>query len=146
LENSKDPACKGKRRPLFAETLVSAQRNEKDRSKGQAESLRFTATQTAPDKEGAFALRNLTPGQYDFNSRFFAKYWYLQSIALPAPAAQPVAGRPAPASRPLDAARNRLTLKSGERASGLTITLAEGAASLRGNIKLAEGERLHPKL
>jgi hypothetical protein len=146
LENSKDPACKGKRRPLFAETLVTAQRNEKDRSKDSPQSLRFTATQTAPDKEGAFALRNLTPGQYDFNPRFFAKYWYLQSIALPATAAQPAAGRPASAGRSLDAARNRVTLKSGERVSGLTITLAEGAASLRGNIKVGEGERVPPKL
>ena len=146
LENSKDPACKGKRRPLFAETLVAAQRNEKDRSKDQAQSLRFTATQTAPDKEGAFTLRNLTPGQYDFNPRFFAKYWYLQSIVLPASAAQPAAGRPASAGRSLEAARNRLTLKSGERASGLTITLAEGAASLRGSIKVGEGERVPAKL
>ena len=50
------------------------------------------------------------------------------------------------ASRQLDAARNRVTLKSGERASGLTITLAEGAASLRGSIKVGEGERVPAKL
>src|SRR5207302_1662916 len=35
-----------------------------------------------------------------------------------------------------------ITLKMGERISGLTITLASGAASLRGGITLAEGQKL----
>ena len=51
-----------------------------------------------------------------------------------------------PPSRPFDAARNWTTLKSGERLSGLAITLAEGAASLRGQIDAAEGQKLPPKL
>jgi hypothetical protein len=36
-------------------------------------------------------------------------------------------------------------VKAGDRLSGLIITLAEGAASFRGQIKLAEGQKLPPK-
>ena len=101
-------------------------------------------TPTIPDKQGDFTLRNLAPGQYRFNTRFFAKYWYLQSISLPSSIATGV--RTTPANRPTDAARNWTTVKSGERVSGLTITLAEGAASVQGQIKTAEGQKLPARL
>ncbi|HJP95087.1 MAG TPA: carboxypeptidase-like regulatory domain-containing protein [Pyrinomonadaceae bacterium] len=45
-----------------------------------------------------------------------------------------------PVSYQLSAARNWTTLKSGDRLPGLTITLAQGAASLHGGIALREGE------
>ena len=73
-----------------------------------------------------------------------AKYWYLKSISWPSSAA--TAARAAPTNRPADAARNWTTLKSGDRFSGLTITLAEGAASLRGQIELAENQKLPSRL
>ena len=37
-------------------------------------------------------------------------------------------------------------MRSGDRLSGLIITLAAGAASVHGQIKLAEGQKLPPKL
>ena len=49
-------------------------------------------------------------------------------------------------NRPTDAARNWITVKSAERLSGLTITLAEGAASLQGQIKTAENQKLPARL
>ena len=48
--------------------------------------------------------------------------------------------------KPVDATRVWTTVKSGERISGLKITLAEGAASLNGQVALAEGETLPEKL
>jgi hypothetical protein len=39
-----------------------------------------------------------------------------------------------------------VNLKLGERLTGLTITLAEGAASLRGRITVAESEKFPPEL
>jgi hypothetical protein len=80
-----------------------------------------------------------------------AKYWYLKSISLPAstaaksPATKAPAAKGVQAPRMVDAARNWTTLKSGDRISGLVITLAEGAASLKGQIKPAEGQKLPPK-
>jgi len=144
LEESKVPECKGKRRPLFGETLVTPWHNEKDAPKDKPQFVWSLGTPTIPDKQGDFILSNLAPGQYRFNTRFFAKYWYLQSISLPASIATGV--RPTAANRPTDAARNWTTMKSGERVSGLTITLAEGAASLNGQIKAAENQKLPARL
>jgi len=138
LESSKAPECKGKRRPLFAETLVTAARNEKDAS-APAGFARFVGSQTAPDRDGAFTLRNVQPGQYNMNTRFFAKYWYLQSILLQ-PAVPPAAKRAA-TNQPIDAARNWTTVKPGDRVGDLNITLSEGAASLSGQLTIAEGQK-----
>lgn len=144
LEESKVPECKDKRRPLFGETLVAPWHNEKEAAKDQPQFLWSLGGPTIPDKQGEFILRNLAPGEYRINPRFFAKYWYLQSISLPSSMATGV--RTTPASRPNDAARNWTRIKSGERVSGLTITLAEGAASLQGQIKTSENQQRPPRL
>ncbi|MDQ2974312.1 MAG: carboxypeptidase-like regulatory domain-containing protein [Acidobacteriota bacterium] len=144
LVESKTPECKGKRRPLFAETVVSAWHNEKDRTKDQPQFVWGYGAPTLPDKQGNFTLRNLAPAQYRFSTRSFAKYWYLQSIALQ-PTVSPAAAA-ATASRAVDAARNWTLVKPGERVSGLILTLAEGAASFHGQIKLVEGQKLPSRL
>lgn len=144
LEESKVPECKGKRRPLFGETLVTPWHNEKNAAKDKPQFIWSLGTPTIPDNQGDFQLRNLAPGQYRFNTRFFAKYWYLQSISLPSSIAPGV--RTTPANRPTDAARNWATVKSGALVSGLTITLAAGAASLQGQIKTSENQKLPARL
>ncbi|HEV7472570.1 MAG TPA: carboxypeptidase-like regulatory domain-containing protein [Pyrinomonadaceae bacterium] len=143
FEDSVAPACKNKRKPLLAETLLNVRRSDKATTKPELSFPNFFA-QAAPDQSGDFLLRNLGPGQFNLNVRFFAKYWYLRSIA------RDVAGATLPrngaASRKIDVARTGIHLKFGERVSGLTVILAEGAASLRGAVKLAEGESLPAKL
>jgi hypothetical protein len=144
LEASTAAECKNKRHPLLSETLLSARRSEKNPSKDRAFSNLFA--QGSPDKSGNFLLRNLAPGQFNLDVRFFAKYWYVRSIAREPTAAQPVTGRVGVNNRQTDAARSGISLKFGERVSGLTVTLAEGAASLRGAVKTADGESVPPKL
>jgi hypothetical protein len=144
LEESKAPECKGKRRPLFGETVITPWHNEKNATKDQPQFPWSLGAPALPDKQGDFVLRNLASGQYRFNTRPFAKYWYLQSILLRSSTA--AAAKATQANRPIDAARNWVAVKSGDRVSGLIITLAEGAASLKGQIKLAEGQKLPPKL
>jgi hypothetical protein len=141
LEESNAPECKGKRRPLFAETVISSWHNEKSAVKDQPQFLWGLGGPILPDQHGDFALRNLAAGEYRFITRPMAKYWYLKSMLWPASVAPA-----AKANRSVDAARNWTTLKPGERLSGLTITIAEGAASLHGQIDLAEGQKLPPKL
>jgi Carboxypeptidase regulatory-like domain len=136
LESSKAPECQNKRRPVFGEMLVELQRHEKDTE--LAPFMRMYSTNTTPNQKGAFSLRNMTPARYRFNPRFYARYWYLQSMSVGAPAA-PNARVAAPRT---DAAANWTSVKSGEQISSLTITLAEGAASIRGKIVVAEGETL----
>jgi hypothetical protein len=144
LEPSKVPECQGKRRPLFGETLVSLLPNDKNSEKAPP-LLQLFAAPASPDKEGAFLMRNVLAGQYSFNPRFFARYWYLQSISLATgPAGETT--KPSQTKQQIDTARNWTTVKSGDRITGLTITLAEGAASLRGQVTVPEGSKLPTNL
>ncbi|HET6851941.1 MAG TPA: carboxypeptidase-like regulatory domain-containing protein [Pyrinomonadaceae bacterium] len=129
LESSKAPECQGKHPPLFAETWVRVQRHEKDVEKDQATYQRTFPSTTSPDRNGEFVLRNLLAGRYQFEPRFYARYWYLRSITL--------GGATAKAPK-VDAAANWTTVKVGEQASNLMITLAEGAASIHGRIAATE--------
>lgn len=134
LEPSKAPDCQGKRKPLFAEMMIELQRNEKD-SDSMPPFQRVAANLPSVDAKGAFLVRNVTPARYRFSPRFYARYWYLQSITTggsPATAAKTAAAKN-------DAAANWTTVRSGEQLSTVTITLAAGAASIRGKIAVAEG-------
>lgn len=142
LEESKAPECKGKLQPSFAEMLVTPWHNEKKVAKDQPQFMFAYGSPTVPDKQGDFTLRNLVAGEYRFGTGFFAKYWYLQSITLPSSAN--AASRLS--NSPLDKARNWTAVKSGDQISGLTITLAEGAASFRGSVRPDEGETLPARI
>jgi hypothetical protein len=138
LETSKAAECKNKRRPLFGETVITAWHDQKE-SKNQPLFLWALGGPTTPDKEGAFTLRNLAPGQYRLHTRFFARYWYLRSITLPSPTTS--ASKAPVSDRLQDAAKNWIALKLGDRLSGLVLTIAEGAASLRGHVKYSETQK-----
>lgn len=142
LEESKTPECKGKLRPSFVEMLVTAWHNEKSVAKDRPQFMFAYGSPTVPDKQGDFTLRNLAAGEYRFGARFFARYWYLQSITLPL--STNAASRSS--NSPLDKAKNWTAVKSGDQISGLTITLAEGAASLRGSIRSSEGETIPARI
>jgi hypothetical protein len=113
----------------MVETLVRFRRPEKELERDEAQGLRSFAGSASPDANGAFALRNLQMGSYQFEPRFYARYWYLQSIVMSSTGPKP--GR-------IDAAGNWTMLKSGEQLSNLTITLAEGAASIHGKVPVAD--------
>ncbi|HXD34342.1 MAG TPA: carboxypeptidase-like regulatory domain-containing protein [Pyrinomonadaceae bacterium] len=131
FEPSKAEECKDKRRPQLAETMILTQREPKP---APVVFERFINTQSSPGKDGTFTLRNLSPGSYAFTIRFFAKYWYLNSMSIePAPAAKTSA---------VDAVRNWTVLKLGDRVTGLNIKLSEGAASLHGQLKIQNGQTI----
>lgn len=146
LEETSAPECKDKHRPRFEEILVSARRDDADNSKEPSPPPQFSIASAAPGRDGSFLLDRLGPGRYRLDAGSFAKYWYVRSITLPPPAPAAVApgrGRPAapPPTRAFDAAREGVALKFGTRVRDLTITLAEGAASLRGRVAVGEGEK-----
>ena len=135
LEETKTTECSDKQRPVFTETLVSAQIN-------RIQPTRWFLSPTAnADERGNVLLKNLLPGRYYFTTQYFAKDWYLKSLSfMPPETANTKTGKL------LDAARTWTTLKPGDRLNGLTITLAQGAASLRGHIALNDGETLAEKM
>jgi len=130
LEPAKVPACEGKRRPLFTEMLVALQRPDKEATeKAELPYVRMLPSPASPDASGKFLLRNLSPGRYLPDPRFYARYWYLSSISIPA-------------TPKVDPAANWTTLKFGDQITNFTITVAEGAASIRGRLKPAENSEL----
>ena len=140
LESSKLTECQNKRQPSFSETLVTLAQSKKERETDPTALFRFLGSTSAVDRDGAFSVKNIGPGQYSFNPRFFGKYWYLRSMTLGAAPAGPTAKTTISSAR--DAARNWTVLKAGERVTNVTITLSEGAASIRG--KIATGEDAKP--
>lgn len=122
LDTTKPPECEGKRSPLFSEMMLTVQRAGKD---VESDLLPFypTSNTASPDTKGSFAIRGLMPGRYMPQPQFYAHYWYVNSMTT--------AGPPK-----VDAAANWTTLKSGQR-SEVTITLTEGAASIRGKVTTA---------
>jgi hypothetical protein len=150
FENDPKGGC-GKRRETAAqETIVFGHRYEPERKAN-------VAAKTAPladvslsatnyistgvgDAKGSFTLKNLPPGSYRIDPRPPASGWYVRSIAIRA--TQPVAARAAS----LVVARDGISLKSGERVSGLTVAITEGAASIRGRISVAAGQSLPPSM
>ena len=137
LEPSKAPECQGKRKPLFAETLIDLVRPEKE-AEAAPNFMRMMSSAMSPDPKGGFTFRNLTPGRYRLSPNFHARFWYLQSITIGAAATTtPPAGRTA--APKIDPAANWTVVKAGEKLSDVTITLAEGAASIRGKVPVAEG-------
>lgn len=131
LEDTKIVECNDKQRPVFSETLVSAHNREMNAA---LHARWLFASIVNADERGNVSLKNLPAGRYYFTTQHFAKDWYLKSLLLTA------------TGKPLDAARTWTTLKPGDRLNGLTITLAQGAASLRAQIVLSEGETLAEKL
>jgi hypothetical protein len=94
----------------------------------------------AADEKGEFVIRHIIPGRYFIQPRLPAENWYVKSIS---PATSAPAG--VNASRPLSVAvaQSGFVLKAGEKLSGLTVTIASGAASLSGKVVAAkEGARL----
>ena len=141
LEDSPAIECKGKRRALVSETLVSAWHNTKESAKDQPQFLWALGGPSFPNEQGEISLRNLAPGQYQIIAKQFARYWYLSSISIPS-----TTGTARPPNRTNDVVANWTTLKAGERLSGLVVTLTEGAGSLRGQITVGENEPLPDRL
>ena len=135
LEPSKITECQGKRSPLFAETLVQLQRPEKETEDEDGIYVGLLGGTASPDASGVLTWRNVMPGRYRFEPRFYARYWYLKSIVINTSGTKP---------QKIDGAANWSVTKSGDQLSGVTITLAEGAASIRGRLALAEGAVVQP--
>jgi hypothetical protein len=75
-----------------------------------------------PDKDGKFFARVLKAGHYRVNAYVHDENWYVRAI------------RQAAAPKPVDISRAGVTLKQGEKISGIEMMVAEGAASLSGRV------------
>jgi carboxypeptidase family protein len=135
LEETKVAECTDKQRPVFTETSVFAWHKVQEPRKDRARFIWSLGQPVRADAEGNVKLRNLAAGEYRFVTQFSAKDWYLRSISFVA----------TPPTKPVDAMKTWTSVKAGDRLSGLTVTLAQGAASLSGEIVAREGETVPEK-
>ena len=140
LEETKVAECTDKKRPVFTETSVSAWHKDQEAGKDRARFVWSMGQPARADADGNVKLRNLAAGDYRFVTQFSAKDWYLQSISFVP------SGPKTPPAKPVDAMKVWTTVKPGDSLSGLTVTLAQGAASLSGELALGEGETVTEKL
>jgi len=88
-----------------------------------------------PEKDGGFTLKNLEAGRHWINTDLPDENWYIRAITR---AATP---------KPVDVSRSGVTLKQGEKISGIEMIIAQGAASLSGRvIPSGEGAQLPKRL
>jgi hypothetical protein len=133
-EGERKPECSDKRPASVEELVITARRDDKDNKERSRQASRVDG---APNDKGEFTIFNLRPGLFRMQWHLPGESWYVRSISVIAPAT----GRPKVVAR--DAARNGIQLNQGERLTGLTITVAEGAASITGKLLPAkEGQQL----
>ena len=131
------PECVDKRQPQFSEMSATAWHRVTEGARKRPQFVWRAGGPVTPNAQGNFTISEVAASEYYFALRFSAQEWYLRSIAF----------APATANgKPIDATRTWTTVKPGDQLSGLTFTLAQGAALIRGEISLAEGQTLPEKL
>ncbi len=101
---------------------------------------RFFIRGGSTDEKGEFKIRDLSVGLHRLRVTSRNESWFAKSINV----SRFASSRP---SIVADLVRSGLTLKPGERMTGVTVTMADGAASLSGKLTAErEGDKLSQKM
>lgn len=135
--------CETKRKAAFEEQLFVLEPEEASNITARPGARRGFLNDgfVTPERTGEMNFRNLQIGRYHLTAKLLDDNWYIRSITLPGAPVKTVAKAPAKAvatPTAIDVARTGLNLKSGDKVSGLTIKVAEGAAALKGKVKSAD--------
>jgi hypothetical protein len=128
------PSCPPSRAFARAETLLALPRANAEAS--------ARPRPLAPDDKNEFQFRALEAGQYFFTAQLPHETWYIKAIKL-----IPVS----PSSKlrspsPLDVGKQGLNIKAGDKVTGVTMTIADGAASVQGRVVAASDKPLPARL
>lgn len=127
----------------FEEIALLAHKATGKEPKDRLLSRRFSSSDTTPNINGDFTLRNLEPGTYHLETRLPDENWYVASMTL-GESGQTASTRTPKAAQEIG---HGITLKSGEKVKNLSITLATGAASLNGRvISIGDNRQLPDRL
>jgi hypothetical protein len=137
-------SCKAVRATqLPQETLITAAAAVPPRATAGRIFSRLSMPQSAsPDDAGAFTVRSLDAGRYRLSVRLFDEALYVRSIQTSATTPQRAPGAAAQRTPTTTAAtavsRDVFDVKAGQQLSGLSVRVAEGAASFAGSLSAAE--------
>ena len=147
LEPLRDEACpKSALDTAMQQTLITARRDEKDKERLPAGP--FYVSGNIPNEQGEFLIRNLSDGSFRLTVRPPADDWYVREITLPGTPPRPLPDKAKATDaqgRAMAPARaGTVSVKAGDKTSGITISLAQGAASLTGRVKAQTGGAAMP--
>jgi hypothetical protein len=125
--------CVNPRESYLEELVVRAKRDDAGAKNDPPYSFYSAMNFIGLNDKGVFAIRNLRPGPHRIDAELPNEDWYLKSMTMTG-------------ATPANDPRNGVTVKSGDRVTGLTITLATGAAGLKGKVLPAGGARLPSRL
>jgi hypothetical protein len=125
--------CLNQRESYPEEIVVRAKRDDAGEKTDPPYSFYGAMNIAGINDKGAFAVRNLRPGRHRIDIQLPSENWFLKAMTMTG-------------ATPANDPRNGITLKSGDRVDGLTITLATGAAALKGKIIPAGGVGLPSRL
>ncbi len=140
FENDPKAACGKHRASALAETIVSGRRYEpssrtKDLPPIDVPLFARNVSRSSPvDSRGVFSFKSVHPGTYQIDATAPAPGWYIRAIA------------PERAAPGVNIPRDGISIKRGDRISGVTVTFTEGAAKLTGRITTGEGQAMPVKL
>jgi len=129
VEASSD-ACEDMRKSSPSRVIVFTRPDTK--SMLDARQFALSRPGVSVSKEGEFKIFNLDPNRYFISLLLPDENWYAKSIVAPVATARRDSVEPVAA---YDVGRNGLALKWGDRMTGLIVTIADGAASLRGSLE-----------
>jgi carboxypeptidase family protein len=138
--------CESKRKWSLEETLLAIRPGAKSE---EATPARNRTVVNGLTEKGEFTVYYLAADRYFLEPRLPNENWYVKAITVPASASVSVNTKAAAVRGALmaDISRNGITLKAGEKITGVVATIAEGAAGLSGKaIPAAEGSRLPARL
>lgn len=147
FESDPKAACAERKETAAQETIVYARRFEPAQkanlsAEAEATNMPLSAANysslTVGDARGSFAFKNLPAGSYRVDPLAPGDGWFIKSVAT---SANTRGATKAAVTNPM---RDGISVKTGERISGVTVTFAEGAARLQGRIVLAEGQSVAP--
>jgi hypothetical protein len=137
--------CESKRKWSMEEALLAIRPGTKP---GEATPAQSRAVVNSLTEKGEFTAYYLAADHYFLEPRLPNENWYVKAITAPAStSASANTSGAARGARSADISRNGITLKAGEKITGVVATIAEGAAGLSGKaIPAAEGSRLPARL
>jgi hypothetical protein len=128
--------CKAKRAMMLEENLVSARLDDKSGGERRRSPFSPRSFVIAPDEQGEFTARRVAAGRYRFGAVELNESFYIKSVTLAA------SNKSSP---PADVSLNGVSVRSGGKVTGLTITVAEGAAGIEGRLVQAADSKQLPR-
>lgn len=139
LEPLQDPKQKAEckdSRPVPLEGIVLSARDQRKQSAADPFTTSLAAFKnTTPNDKGEFVISLLRAGLAHLDFELPGEHLYVKTLLL---------AQTDPKAKPIDAAKNGITMRSGDKVKGLVMTVSEGAAGLRGKVITVEDNKPPP--